>query len=93
MDIQQSLNTLQESGAHVKIQWRPGHANIQGNEIAGRLAKEAAKRWKKWQMMQELQPSLMLDQQQENLLKSNGKGGGKYLKKEKTCSCTDQQLN
>ena len=43
MNIQQSLNTLEESGAHVKIQWSPGHANIQGNEIADRLAKEAAK--------------------------------------------------
>ena len=31
--------------------------------------------------MQELQPSLMLDQQQGSLLKSNGKGGGEYLKK------------
>ena len=28
-----------------------------------------------------------------NLLKSNGKGGGKYLRKEETCSCTDQQFN
>ena len=27
----------------MKIQWSPGHANIQGNEIADRLAKEAAK--------------------------------------------------
>ena len=43
MDIQQSLNTLEESGVHVKIQWSPGYANIQGNEIADRLAKEAAK--------------------------------------------------
>ena len=43
MDIQQSLNILEESGVHVKIQWSPGHANIQGNEIADMLAKEAAK--------------------------------------------------
>ena len=43
MDIQQSLNTLEESGVRVKIQWSPGHANIQGNEIVDRLAKEAAK--------------------------------------------------
>ena len=27
----------------VKIQWSPGHANIRGNEMADRLAKEAAK--------------------------------------------------
>ena len=43
MDIQQFLNTLEESGVHVKIQWSPKHANIQGNEIADRLAKEAAR--------------------------------------------------
>ena len=43
MDIQQSLNTLEENDVYVKIPWSPGHANIQGNEIADRLAKEAAK--------------------------------------------------
>ena len=43
MDIQQSQSTLEESGVHVKTQWSPGHANIQGNKIADRLAKEAAK--------------------------------------------------
>ena len=43
MDIQQSLNILEESGVHVKIQWSPGHANVQGYEIADRFAKEAAK--------------------------------------------------
>ena len=43
MDIQQSLNMLEEGGIHVKIQWSPGHANISANEIADMLAKEAAK--------------------------------------------------
>jgi hypothetical protein len=27
----------------IKIHWTPGHANVNGNEIADRLAKEAAK--------------------------------------------------
>ena len=43
MDIQQSLNILERDGTEVKIQWSPGHANIRGNEMADRLAKEAAK--------------------------------------------------
>ena len=43
MDIQQSLCTLEGSGVYVKIQLSHGHANIQGNEIADRLAKETAK--------------------------------------------------
>ena len=41
--IQQSLNILESDGTEVKIQWSPGHANIRGNEMADRLAKEAAK--------------------------------------------------
>ena len=41
--IQQSLNMLEKDGINVNIQWSPGHANIRGNEIADRLAKEAAR--------------------------------------------------
>ena len=40
---QQRNQFIEESGVRVKIQRSPGHANIQGNEIADRLAKEAAK--------------------------------------------------
>ena len=44
MEIQQSLNILEkEDGINVKVQWSLGHAYISGNEIADRLAKEAAK--------------------------------------------------
>ena len=43
MDIQQSLNILERDVTEVKIQWSPGHANIRGNEMADRLAKEATK--------------------------------------------------
>ena len=38
-----SLNILERDGTEVKIQWSPGHANIRGNEMADRLAKEATK--------------------------------------------------
>ena len=31
------------SNYKLKIHWTPGHANVNGNEIADRLAKEAAK--------------------------------------------------
>ena len=34
---------MKKDGINVKIEWNPGHANISGNEIAERLAKEAAK--------------------------------------------------
>ena len=34
---------LGKDGINLKIQWSPGHENVSGNEIAGRLAKEAAK--------------------------------------------------
>ena len=27
----------------IELEWTPGHAEVQGNEIADRLAKEAAK--------------------------------------------------
>ena len=40
---QPSLNILKRSGMEVKIQWSSGRANIRGNEMADRLAKEAAK--------------------------------------------------
>jgi ribonuclease HI len=32
-----------QNGIEIKIHWTPGHANVNGNEIADRLAKEAAK--------------------------------------------------
>ncbi|MEW8544656.1 MAG: reverse transcriptase domain-containing protein [Candidatus Thiodiazotropha sp.] len=40
--IQQSVRQLQQKGIDVQIAWSPGHADIMGNEIADRLAKEAA---------------------------------------------------
>jgi hypothetical protein len=37
------METLQQSGMRIELEWTPGHAEVQGNEIADRLAKEAAK--------------------------------------------------
>jgi ribonuclease HI len=37
------METLQQSGMRIKLEWTPGHVEAQGNEIADRLAKEAAK--------------------------------------------------
>ena len=33
----------EKNGIEIKIHWKPGHTNVNGNEIADRLAKEAAK--------------------------------------------------
>jgi hypothetical protein len=37
------METLQQSGMRIELEWTPGHAEVQGNEIADCLAKEAAK--------------------------------------------------
>ena len=37
------MKRIQKIGIEIKIHWTPGHANVNGNEIADRLAKEAAK--------------------------------------------------
>jgi ribonuclease HI len=42
-EIKAKLETLQQSGMRIELEWTPGHAEVQGNEIADRLAKEAAK--------------------------------------------------
>ena len=36
------MRHLQQQGIDIQIAWSPGHAAIVGNEIADRLAKEAA---------------------------------------------------
>ena len=37
------MKALQQEGIEVIYEWTPGHANVRGNEIADKLAKEAAK--------------------------------------------------
>ena len=41
-DILTELKQIQSKGVQVDIRWTPGHAEIQGNEEADRLAKEAS---------------------------------------------------
>ena len=41
-DICQATKSLQEKGVTVDISWTPSHASISGNEVADKLAKEAA---------------------------------------------------
>ncbi|MEW8548209.1 MAG: reverse transcriptase domain-containing protein [Candidatus Thiodiazotropha sp.] len=41
-EIKETLSNLLSQKIHVELKWTPGHANIQGNEVADRLAKEAA---------------------------------------------------
>ena len=42
-DIKEHMSTLIKKGIAVRVQWTPGHADIEGNEIADKMAKEAAK--------------------------------------------------
>jgi hypothetical protein len=42
-EILDKMKRRQKNGIEIKIHWTPGHANVNGNEIADRLAKEAAK--------------------------------------------------
>ena len=42
-DIRQAITSLQGKGAKVEISWTPGHSSIAGNDVADRLAKQAAK--------------------------------------------------
>jgi ribonuclease HI len=43
LEILDKMKRIQKNGIEIKIHWTPGHANVNGNEIADRLAKEAAK--------------------------------------------------
>jgi ribonuclease HI len=42
LEILDKMKRIQKNGIEIKIRWTPGHANVNGNEIADRLAKEAA---------------------------------------------------
>ena len=48
--IKSLLNQLQSTAFEVSIHWTPGHATIAGNEIADRLAKDAAQQASKMPM-------------------------------------------
>ena len=36
------MSTLKSRGWKIEIVWTPGHSEVEGNEVADRLAKEAA---------------------------------------------------
>ena len=40
--VKHSIFKLKQSGVDLEISWTPGHADIRGNELADKLAKEAA---------------------------------------------------
>ena len=41
-EVNADLQKLKQSGIEVEISWTPGHSDIQGNEYADQMAKEAA---------------------------------------------------
>ena len=41
-EIKQATEILKSQNVTVELNWTPGHAEIAGNEIADKLAKEAA---------------------------------------------------
>ena len=41
-EVQQTIKSLKDKGIKIEINWTPGHAEIDGNEIADRLAKQGA---------------------------------------------------
>ncbi len=41
-EILSKINRIEKAGIPVKLHWTPGHSDIEGNNIADRLAKEAA---------------------------------------------------
>ena len=41
-EVQQTIKNLEDKGIKIEINWTPGHAEIEGNEIADRLAKQGA---------------------------------------------------
>ena len=43
LDIKNSISKINEKGNEIKVHWVPGHKDIEGNEIADRQAKEAAR--------------------------------------------------
>ena len=42
LEIKQTLDILKSQNVSIELNWTPGHADIAGNEIADKLAKEAA---------------------------------------------------
>ena len=42
MRIKEAMSTLKSRGWKIEIVWTPGHSEVEGNEVADRLAKEAA---------------------------------------------------
>ncbi|VDI21214.1 Hypothetical predicted protein [Mytilus galloprovincialis] len=51
-DIKIGILALKSEGIIVSIEWIPGHADIQGNELADQLAKKAAQEAEKIQSIQ-----------------------------------------
>ena len=41
-EVQTDIKNLEQAGVKVEISWTPGHSDIKGNELADKLAKEAA---------------------------------------------------
>ena len=45
-EVKADIKNLEQAGVKVEISWTPGHSDIKENELADRLAKDAAKEMK-----------------------------------------------
>ena len=56
-EVKEDIKNLEQAGVKVEISWTPGHSDIKGNELADRLAKEAAEEAKE---MKDLPPVITM---------------------------------
>ena len=56
-EVKTDIKNLEQAGVKVEISWTPGHSDIKGNELADRLAKDAAEEAKE---MKDLPPVITM---------------------------------
>ena len=84
-EIKQAMEILKSQNVTVKINWTPGHAEIAGNEIADKLAKEAAEEAENMPEVDTPLPPLISNGQLGTLARLSGRIDGKLHREGDTC--------